>query len=66
MRTVIETMLAFLPSVLCMYLLFWLESSGTWTTETPHRDKYSFVVLAIGMGLSFLVYSLFNKKAVKE
>lgn len=66
MRSLIENVLSFVPWVLSMYLLYWLESSGTWTTETPHRDKYSILVLVAGMGLSLLIYSLFQKRGEKQ
>ena len=62
MRSVIESLLALIPWILSMYLLYWLEVSGTWTTETQHRDKMSLLILLIGMGLSFLVYSLFARR----
>ena len=62
MRSVIESLLALIPWILSMYLLYWLEVSGTWTTETHHRDKMALLILLIGMGLSFLVYSLFARR----
>ena len=65
MRSLIEALLSFAPWVISMYLLYWLEISATWTAETAHRDKYSVLVLVIGMGLSFLVYSLLNKRKQK-
>jgi len=54
---------AFSPWVASMYLFYWLDSSGTWTSETPHRGKISVVILAIGMLLSFLVHSRFAGRA---
>ncbi len=48
---------ALMPWLIAMYLFYWLDSSGTWTSETPHRGKISVVLLAGGMLLSFLLYS---------
>ena len=62
MRLAIESLLAFVPWILSMYLLYWLEVTGTWTTDTQYRDKMSVLILLIGMGLSFLVYSLFARR----
>ena len=53
------TGVALLPWLLSMYGFYWLESSGTWTAETPHRGKLSVALLAIGMALSFVFYSRF-------
>ena len=62
MRFAIESLLAFVPWILSMYLLYWLEVTGIWTTETQHRDKISVLILAFGMALSFFVHSLFAKR----
>jgi len=43
------------PWLLSMYLLYWLDSTRTWSPEAPHRGKLSVAILAVGMGLSFLV-----------
>jgi hypothetical protein len=45
-----------------MYLFYWLDSSGTWTSDTAHRGKLSVVILSAGMALSFLVWSHFAKR----
>lgn len=49
--------IALVPWLIAMYVFYWLDSSGTWTSETPHRGKISVVLLAGGMLLSFLLYS---------
>jgi hypothetical protein len=59
---VLRTAIALSPWVISMYLFFWLDSSGTWTSETPHRGKLSVAILATGMLLSFLVQSWFAKR----
>ena len=46
-----------------MYLFYWLDSSGTWTPETPHRGKLSVVILGTGMALSFLAWSIFSNRS---
>ncbi len=53
------------PWLLSMYVFFWLDSSGTWTSETPHRGKLSVVILTTGMVLSFLVLSYFRERRKK-
>jgi len=45
-----------------MYLFYWLDSSGTWTSETAHRGKLSVAILGAGMMLSFLLWSHLAKK----
>ena len=54
--------IALLPWLVSMYAFYWLDSSGTWTTETPHRGKLSVVILAIGMGSSLLLYSFIERR----
>ncbi len=56
-RQVGLTLIAAVPWILAMYLFFWLDSSGTWTTETPHRGKLSVMILGAGMVATFLLYS---------
>ena len=50
------------PWVCAMYAFYWLDSSGTWTADTPHRGKLSVIILGTGMLLSFLVQSHFSKQ----
>ena len=47
------------PWVLAMYTFWWLDNSGTWTPETPHRGKLSVALLASGMLATFLLQSFF-------
>ena len=56
----VKTALALVPWIVAMYVFFWLDSSGTWTPDTPHRGKMSVVLLAGGMLLSFLAYSIMH------
>lgn len=51
------TGIALIPWLLAMYAYYWLDASGTWTADTPHRGKMSVGLLATGMALSFLIYS---------
>ncbi|MEM7433200.1 MAG: hypothetical protein AAF351_14865 [Pseudomonadota bacterium] len=53
----VALVIAAVPWVAAMYLFFWLDSSGTWTSETPHRGKMSVMILGSGMLASFLIYS---------
>jgi hypothetical protein len=63
-RHALEVTIAFVPWVISMFALYWLEYGQIWTTETAHRGKISVVILAVGMGLSFLVHSRFTKRNV--
>ena len=56
-RYALEIGLAFMPWLASMYILYWLEHGEVWTTETAHRGKISVTILAVGMGLSFLIQS---------
>ena len=61
-RLVLDIILAILTWVVSMYVLYWLESAAIWIPETPHRDKISLAILALGMGASFLLYSYLAKR----
>jgi hypothetical protein len=54
---------ALAPWIVAMYVFYWLDSSGTWTSDTPHRGKMSVVLLAAGMVASFLLHSFLSKRA---
>ncbi len=56
-RYVLEVAVSLVPWLMSAYLLYWLQYGEIWTTETAHRGKMSVVILAVGMGLSFLVKS---------
>ena len=56
-RHALEVAIAFSPWLISLYLLYWLEYSEIWTTETAHRGKTAVTILAVGMALSFLVQS---------
>jgi hypothetical protein len=64
-RRALEVAIAFTPWVVSMYTLYWLQHGEIWTTATPHRSKISVAILAVGMGLSFLVHSHFTKREQK-
>ena len=61
-RRALEIAIASLPWILAMYLFYWLDASGTWTSETPHRGKMSVTLLGTGMTLSFLVHSFISRR----
>jgi hypothetical protein len=61
-RSALEFAMVFAPSLISMYVLYWLEYGEIWTTETAHRGKISVAILAIGMALSFFVYSRFARR----
>ena len=64
-RYALEVAIAFTPWLISMYVLYWLEYGEIWTTETAHRGKIAVTILAVGMGLSFLVQSHFAKREQK-
>jgi hypothetical protein len=60
-RNALKVAIAFMPWLISMYLLYWLEYSEIWTIETAHRGKMSVAILLVGMVLSFLVRSRFAR-----
>jgi len=64
-RYALEVAIAFTPWVISMYVLYWLDYSEIWTSETAHRGKIAVTILAVGMGLSFLVQSRFAEREQK-
>ena len=64
-RNMLKAAIAFTPWLVSMYVLYWLEYAEVWTTETAHRGKISVMILAVGMGLSFLLQSHFSKRGQK-
>jgi hypothetical protein len=64
-RNMLRVAIAISPWLISMYVLYWLEYGEVWTTETAHRGKISVAILAMGMGLSFLVQSRFTKRKQK-
>ncbi len=61
MRRALRIAIAFVPWVIAMYTLYWLDYGEIWTSETAHRGKMSVAILVLGMGLSFLIQSRFAK-----
>ena len=55
-----------MPWLAAMYGFYWLDSSGTWTPETPHRGKMSVMILGSGMLLSFLLHTWLSKRLVAD
>ena len=64
-RYALKVAIAFTPWLISMYALYWLEHGEIWMSETAHRGKISVAILAIGMGLSFLVQSRFAEREEK-
>jgi hypothetical protein len=64
-RFVIETALTLAPWLISMYVFYWLDSRGIWTSETPHRGKLSVALLAAGMSASFFVHSFLSERRRK-
>ena len=61
----LKLLIAFTPWVLACFTFYWLHTSGTWSSETPHRGKMSVILLGTGMVLSFLIQSRFIRKKRK-
>jgi len=64
-RYALEVAIAFTPWLISMYVLYWLEYSEIWTSDTAHRGKITVAILVVGMGLSFLVQSYFAERKQK-
>ncbi len=64
-RHALQIVIAFTPWLISMYVLYWLEYGEIWTTETAHRGKIAVAIVAVGMGLSFLVQSHFARREQK-
>ena len=64
-RYALEVAITFTPWLISIYVLYLLEYGEFWTTETAHRGKITVVILAVGMGLSFLVQSRFAESDQK-
>ena len=64
-RYVFEVAVSLVPWLMSAFALYWLQYGEIWTTETAHRGKISVAILAVGMGLSFLVKSHFSGRAQK-
>ena len=47
-----------LPWVASLFFLFTMEHRGFWEVDGPYRGVISVVVLAMGLMLSFVVYSV--------
>jgi len=61
-RHLLEVAISFVPWLMSAYVLYLLQYGEIWTTATAHRGKISVAILAVGMGLSFLVRSHFAKQ----
>jgi hypothetical protein len=64
-RKAIRAAIALTPWLIAMYVFYWLNASGTWTSETPHRGKISVALLATGMLVSFLIQSHLARREKK-
>jgi len=64
-RNAFKFAIAAAPWLAAMFLFWWLDSSGTWTSDTPHRGKLSVAILSAGMVLSFLLWSHFARREQK-
>lgn len=58
---ILKVATALAPCFISMYLLFWLGKHEVWLPETPHRDKITIIIVAMGLALSFIIYSYFDK-----
>lgn len=65
LRSIVKIAVAVTPWVASMYFLYWIGKNDVWTPETPHRDKITIMIVAVGMTLSFFIQSYFAKSAKK-
>ncbi|MDG1858725.1 MAG: hypothetical protein P8I94_06460 [Emcibacteraceae bacterium] len=61
-KKALKILIALTPCIIAMYTLHWLETSGTWIPETPHRDKFTGAILITGLGLSFFLQTYISKR----
>ena len=54
LRKALTIAVALLPWMLASYAFYWLDSSGTWTSDKPHRGKMSVTLL------SFFLWSMLS------
>ena len=62
MQKAIIKLVAFIPWVLSMYLLFRLDTDGIWSAETPDRDVFTIAILLVGMGLTYCLLTFFANR----
>jgi ABC-type molybdate transport system permease subunit len=60
-----RVILVFTPWVLSMYLLYSLGKYEIWVPETAHRDKITAAIILLGLVMSFLLQSYFDKNKKK-
>ena len=53
---------ALLPWAASLYLHYWLEYGAVWQVDGPYRGLISVVVIALGMGMSFVLYNLLLRR----
>ena len=63
--SVIRLVVALLPWVASMYLLYRLDKDQIWAIDTPFRDLMTIGILVSGMGLSFLLHSYFARRPIQ-
>ena len=62
MPKALKIALALIPWTLASFTFYWLDSSGTWTPETPHRGKMSVMILGAGMAMSLFLYTWLSNR----
>ena len=65
MPKALKIAVALIPWILASFAFYWLDSSGTWTIDTPHRGKISVMILGSGMLLSLLLHTWLSKREDK-
>ena len=56
-RRIFRIGVALVPWTIALYLHYWLEHGGIWEVDMPFRALISGALIAVGMGLSFLLNS---------
>ena len=62
MPKALKIAIALVPWILASFVFYWLDSSGTWTAETPHRGKMSVMILGFGMLASLLLHTWLSNR----
>lgn len=58
--------LALVPWGLSLALLYWLEYGEIWTISMPFRSLIAAIILALGMAISFALFSFLHAQQSLE
>ncbi|GEM_PF-1657184 len=64
LRTIVRVVVSLLPWALTLYLHYWLEHGSVWEVDMPFRSALSVLLLATGMGLSFVLHAVLVRRGL--